>query len=286
MIKIAVILTVYNRREVTLQGLGTLYKAIDYLQKKQPEANYKFDIYMTDDGCTDGTGDAVRKEFPEMHIIQGNGNLFWGGGMCKAWQYAVDTNISYDYFLWYNDDSELRSDALVTIFNDIKQTEGISILTGAFCDSQGYPSYGGKRLDRTVIKPSGSPVEVKLMNGNFVLIPQSVYRILDLIDIHFLHGFGDYDYGLRAQKNGIKVLLTSRYVGLAERHDELIPSYFSKDLTLRNRWRILHEPRNTPFISWRFNIQNIGIKTALLGFLRSYIYMLCPSLYYLNHKIK
>ena len=64
MIKTAVLLTVYNRKEVTLQGLRSLHKAIAYLRE-----GYSFDIFMTDDGCTDGTAEAVSKEFSDIHIV-------------------------------------------------------------------------------------------------------------------------------------------------------------------------------------------------------------------------
>lgn len=41
MIRTAVILTVYNRKETTLQGLRSLYKAIDVLGEE-----YAFDIHV------------------------------------------------------------------------------------------------------------------------------------------------------------------------------------------------------------------------------------------------
>ena len=55
--RIAVLLTVYNRKEVTLKGLRSLYNAIAFLKNLHPKKDYCFDVYMTDDGCTDGTGD-------------------------------------------------------------------------------------------------------------------------------------------------------------------------------------------------------------------------------------
>lgn len=79
MIKTAGLLTVYNRCAVTLKGLSSLYKAIENLGN-----GYTFDVYMTDDGCTDGTNEAVHEKFPNIHIIQGDGSLFWSGGMRKA----------------------------------------------------------------------------------------------------------------------------------------------------------------------------------------------------------
>lgn len=67
---IAVLLTVFNRKEKTLQCLGNLYRQL-------PIQGYNVDIYLTNDGCTDGTPEAIAQKFPEVNIIHSKGNLFW-----------------------------------------------------------------------------------------------------------------------------------------------------------------------------------------------------------------
>lgn len=52
------ILTVFNRKEITLSSLNGLYKAIAELG-----VGYVFDIYMTDDGSSDGTGNLYLADF-------------------------------------------------------------------------------------------------------------------------------------------------------------------------------------------------------------------------------
>ena len=66
---IAVLLTVHDRKNKTLRCLENLYKQVlpNYL---------RLDIYLTDDGCTDGTPEAIKRQFPKVHIIKGDGNLF------------------------------------------------------------------------------------------------------------------------------------------------------------------------------------------------------------------
>ena len=51
--QIAVLLTVFNRKEKTLLCLKNLY------QQTLPN-EYRIDIYLTNDGCTDGTPEAAR----------------------------------------------------------------------------------------------------------------------------------------------------------------------------------------------------------------------------------
>lgn len=280
MIRTAVLMTVYNRIHVTLMGLRSLYNAIEFLGN-----GYIFDIYMTDDGCTDGTAEAISVEFPSVIIVQGNGKLFWSGGMRKAWQAAIDSGENYDFYLWFNDDADLYKDALLTMFKSSSIAGENAIITGAFCDKNGKATYGGKFKNRTLVQPMGSITTVELMNGNLVLIPDVVFGKVGLVSNHYRHGFGDYDYGLRANKMGVQTYLSGTYVGKTERHDELIPIYFSKDKTIFQRWGILHDPRNSPIIAFRFNITYFGFKIALEEWVRSYLYLLFPKLYYKRHQL-
>src|SRR5690606_1901340 len=104
---IAVLLTCHNRKEKTLQCLQTLFKA------DVPET-LKIDYFLVDDGCTDGTSNAVNKIYPEINIVLGSGNLFWAGGMRLAFTEARK-NRDYDGYLLLNDDVELTRDFLSKI---------------------------------------------------------------------------------------------------------------------------------------------------------------------------
>ena len=52
--KIAVLMTCYNRREKTLACLDALQKT------SVSSGDIQLSIYLTDDGCSDGTAEAVR----------------------------------------------------------------------------------------------------------------------------------------------------------------------------------------------------------------------------------
>ena len=57
---IAVLLTVFNRKDKTLQSLERLYKLL-------PLDDIQVDVYLTDDGCTDGTPEALTEYFPQVN---------------------------------------------------------------------------------------------------------------------------------------------------------------------------------------------------------------------------
>ena len=89
--RIAAIITCHNRKDKTLACLKSLLQIAPTI-----------DVYLTDDGSTDGTSEAVRQQCPQVQIIQGDGNLFWSRGMYIAWKEAVKSD--YEYYLWLNDD--------------------------------------------------------------------------------------------------------------------------------------------------------------------------------------
>jgi len=268
-IRTAVLLTVFNRRETTLIGLKTLQKAIARLGD-----GYAFDIFLVDDGSTDGTRQSVEQSFPDVKVYVSPGDLYWGGGMNMAWQKAVAMG-QYDYYLWYNDDSDLYEDALITLYQVATECQDRCVVTGAFCDHQGQLSYGGGDENEHGIAPNGKPQPVKTMNGNLVLIPNSIYQTVGMIDSHYIHSFGDHDYGYRVQKQGNDVLLTPRYVGVCDNHHDLP---FKKEQSLSKRWRSLHSPKNRPSIGFRYLRTYKSWNIALRYLISSYIYVFFPSL--------
>lgn len=61
---IAVLLSVHNRCEHTHRCLSQLYKA-------SIPSNYILHIYITDDGCTDGTPEMINKLYSNINLIKG-----------------------------------------------------------------------------------------------------------------------------------------------------------------------------------------------------------------------
>lgn len=67
---VAVLMTCHNRVDKTLKCLSALFK-------QSVCESIKLDVFLVDDGSTGGTGRIVQKEYPEAHVVYGDGNLFW-----------------------------------------------------------------------------------------------------------------------------------------------------------------------------------------------------------------
>ena len=99
----AVLITCHNRKPKTLACLTALFN-------QEPSPDVTIDVYLVDDGSTDGTTEEVHQTYPQVKILQGDGSLFWNGGMRKAFAEALKQD--YDYYLWLNDDTVLYPEAM------------------------------------------------------------------------------------------------------------------------------------------------------------------------------
>lgn len=257
MFHIAVLVTVYNRKETTLRCLESLYNSIGNIE------NHSFDIYLTDDKSYDGTSEAVRQKFPQVNILFGNGNLFWCRGMNQAWKKA-STIMNYDFYLWLNDDGILFKSSISILINSAISTNFSAIIGGAFRSKSGNtPTYGGLVND-SFISPNGKLQEFNLLNGNLVLVPRIIYEKIGTLDSHFHHGMGDHDYGLRAKKAGFKLYLTPEYVGYCERHDSAKLKCFDNNYSIINRFQFLYSPPGpNPLVNCKYYLKHYSLlKTA------------------------
>lgn len=268
--RIAVLLTCYNRREKTLNCLSNLYGQILL-------DGYDLDIYLVDDGSSDGTEEAVKKQFSKVNIIQGTGDLFWGGGMLLAWQTAVN-NYEYDFYLWINDDTFLYSDALNIMISDSEQKQHQAIICGTTVSAQnGKLTYGGRIIGNSrLLQPDKKLKKCHIINGNFVLVPRYVYQKVGFLDPIYRHGIGDHDYSLRAIKNNIKVFIASKIIGECERNSA-IPQWLSADVGLRKRIKHLYSPLGLNIrYFFIYEVRHFSIFQALKHFISAHIKLLFP----------
>ncbi len=212
---IATLITCHNRKQKTLDCLAAL--------ANQSASTIALAIYLVDDGSTDGTAAAVSAAYPQVKLIQGDGNLFWNGGMRLAFATALE--LDYDYYLWLNDDTLLYPDALRILLETADrvaaQGRDPAAIVGSTCDPEtGAFTYGGMVRDSWLrplrfpqVRPGDEPIQCDTLNGNCVLIPRAVASVVGNLDPAFIHYMGDIDYGLRAKQQGCTVWIAPGYLG-------------------------------------------------------------------------
>ncbi len=270
---IAVLLTCHNRKDKTLQCLQALFA-----QEGLGE-DYAIEVFLVDDGSTDGSAEAIQFQFSKVTIIPGDGNLYWNRGMLKAWETAAATK-DFDYYLWLNDDTFLYKNTLNVLLENIKYTNNHSIVCGV-CKSKSTNSitYGGfKQSTHQLINPNGIPQKCYFFNGNIVLIPKEVYKKNGMLDPYFRHAFGDFDYGLRALKQNIFSYISSEAVGVCEENQLSI--WCNPKVSLLKRLKNLYTPLGmSPIQHFVYAKRHWGIIKGSKTFFSIHLRVFFPNLW-------
>lgn len=207
MFRLAVLMTCYNRAQTTLNCLESLFR-------QNMPSGYSIETFLVDASSPDKTGAVVKARYPRVHVINGPDTLFWCSGMRVAWQVA-EKQTFFDAFLWVNDDIVLKDNAIAGIIHDAEEKHWRSIISGAFVNSDGTTSYGGQDAQGRLLSANGALQKIHTgLNGNFLLVPRFVYEQIGGLNEIFVHGAGDYEYGWRAQKNGISSYLSKKVAGI------------------------------------------------------------------------
>ncbi len=210
--KLEIVTPVYDRREETLQCLRSLSR-ID-------RTDLEVHIIVVDDGSTDGTAEALAKDFPEVEIIRGDGNLWYTAGTNRGIQAALRHNP--DYVLAINNDSIFDEKS---VYNLVRCAEEYprSVVGPLLLDwttphkiFQVAPRWelisGGYRhwFRQTVWTVPNRPWQVELIVGNCVLYPAQAIREAGLMDEKRLPQFGDAEYTPRMRRRGWRLMIEPR----------------------------------------------------------------------------
>jgi len=208
--KIELVIPVYNRREITLQALRSL--------RRIKCRNLEVHIIIVDDGSSDGTSEAIKKEFPEVQIVKGDGTLHYAAGTNRGISVALEKKP--DYIVTMNDDAIFHERFLERLVKTAESNP--HSVVGALLllwdvphrvfqvDFKWKTSVGGwfQPENPTVFDFPSQAFEVQGMAGNCVLFPAAAIRECGLMDEEkFPHGWGDIQYLVRMKKMGWRLLV-------------------------------------------------------------------------------
>lgn len=266
--RILAIFTCFNRKEKTENCIHTLVEG-------NPDLD--FTIIAVDDNSTDGTKQVLNKMKTsyDIHLIEGNGKLYYSGGMRMGMEYALKTiDQGYDYMLMLNDDVSFIEHKIEMLVEQSMEQDN-AIIVGAMMDDDGKLSYSAIEYTKG-IKYKKIPIEnweknADTFNANCVLIPFQVFKKIGTIDKYYIHSLGDFDYGLMIKKNGYKIHTSKEYVGICNINSNL-NTWSDKALKIKERIKKKEDIKGAPTKQWFYFLRkNFNLFIAIKGAITPYI---------------
>ncbi len=271
MSSVTVLFTSHNRIEKTRECVYSL-----------DDTGLDMRYFVVDDGCTDGTAEMLQRFAAEkqrkIEIIEGNGNLYWAGGMRAGMEALLAKEDRTDYLLMVNDDVVFEDRAVLRMIETERSDPG-SCICGATCDQEGRRTHGGSvyemgKVSRRRLYIDDPDLWCEVADMNAFLMPFEVFRKTGGFDPHYSHSMADYDYCFMLKGRGVSILMTPYYVGRCEGND-IDGTWRDVSLPRMERVRIKESSKGLPAREWFFFLKkNFGLKKAIWHSITPYLRIL------------
>lgn len=219
MINIAIVIPVFNRKNITIEGLANISEALTFYQQESKNI-FTFKIVVIDDGSTDGTSDWIQRNRSDVFCLKGDGNLWWSGSINKGSKYAIEI-LQATHVLFWNDDTlcakEYFKELEKVVIHNNKLLENILVSKIFWLGNKeqllfNFGCYfNPKNGKKTIIGLNKKDVYNEIIpvdwsGGMGTLIPASILVEVDYLDAkNFPQYDGDIDFFLRTKEKNYQI---------------------------------------------------------------------------------
>jgi glycosyltransferase involved in cell wall biosynthesis len=237
----------------------------------------RYHIVIVDDGSTDGTTAAINSLYPEVKVLEGNGDLWWTGAIAKGMEYAYQQGA--EYFIWLNDDCLPARDTLRGMVTFMQLNPNTLVAPSCYSENSNLRQiqHNGFRGRQGCAANPGEIIDVDGMSGWCVGIPSAVYEKIGVPDAKkFPHYSGDDIYTFQATKAGFKAYLMGdlRATLCGPVHAKLdFQDYFQPGLTPAVTFKSLFFNKKSPYLlSTRFFVfqERYGLLIGMIVFITKF----------------
>lgn len=249
--KVFVLIPVFNRLAHTENILQAL--------RSQTLAS-SLRIVVIDDGSTDGTA-AFLSTQPDVFVIKGDGNLWWGGAIDEGLKYVhSQCPTEDDYVLFLNNDTWFEP-SYVKELVDASRQNGDAAVGSVIHEVDRAPplvSIGARvninrlavwdRLSELSPEEVRSPAaiyKVDALSGRGTLYPAMLFERYGRMHPRLLpHYMADYEVAMRFARHGVPLIVSSKAVVYS-------PPVYGNDVSRLGWWARLFSPRSSSNIIFR-----------------------------------
>lgn len=206
-----VIIPAHNNKKEVIEVLTCLHKQ-----------TYKYiNLILIDDGSYDGTEEEVKKFFPKVKILKGNGNLWWTGANILGVNYVLRKAKDDDFILLLNNDLIVNEDYIENLVNASNSNN--RAIVGSTLVDYINPDFmeGGIKIDKNLnifvnrdkenIENTDIEFNIDVLPGRGTLIPIEVFKKIGNFNFVKLPHYGaDYEFTYRAKRNNFNLIVSHK----------------------------------------------------------------------------
>ena len=218
---ISVLIPVFNNLYFTKICLENLTRLITEYELNRKKIRYQ--IIIIDDGSTDNTSEWIKSNYPNVIILNGNGDFWWSKSVTEGAKYAMDI-LKSDYVLLWNNDIEADLDYFYNIEKVLDNVSFQTIVGSSIINKQDntiisdgmlFNKFTGNRIATNrggkVESVRAEYIDADLLGGMGTLIPVGVFNEIGYWDYkRFPQYAGDTDFILRAKKADWDVIVCTK----------------------------------------------------------------------------
>ena len=184
------------------------------------EQTYPCAVIVVDNGSSDGSQDLVRREFPEVRLIENGRNLGFGEGNNIGMRVAMKDDVAgVDYIALLNQDARADRHWVEHLVRTAEADRTIGAV-GSRMLLESHPgllngtgvlvNLSGCAWDRGFARADGpmwrQPSDIVAASGGAVLLRVEALRKIGLFDADYFAYYEDVDLGIRLWEGGYRVV--------------------------------------------------------------------------------
>ncbi len=201
---------------VTYNNMKSIKTTIDTVLKFTDSEQFR--LYVVDNGSSDGTPEFVRKNYPDVFLIETNKNSGFGAG-----HNIVLPMIESEYHIVINPDIIIKDNAVEKIIDFMDNNKDIGVVSPKICFPDGREQILGKRnphlkyLVASRLRDDKNPskllreyamldcdltkvTDIDVATGCFIVFRTELFKKLGGFDRRFFMYFEDFDIARRANE--------------------------------------------------------------------------------------
>jgi len=206
--KVFIIILNWNGLKDTLECLGSVYQ-LDYSD---------FEVIVVDNCSSDSPSDVIRREFPQVVVIENNENLGYSGGNNAGIRFALAQDADYIWLL--NNDTVIEPDALHNLVAEVEKEPDVGIAGSKiyFFDCPNKIWFAGSHINwwRGATNHIGwgeidlgqydDVMAMDRVTGCSMLVKREVCTKVGILDENYFLYAEEVDWCVRARKAGFKCI--------------------------------------------------------------------------------